>query len=85
MAHLGPLRAMLYADDVEPGGARLSDADGDASVGGAHRKWGLQDGGVVVVRPDGYVGVVVGLEDTMALERYFEGFLQSSKEGRARL
>lgn len=28
--------------------------DGDANVGGAHRKYGLEDGGIVVCRPDGY-------------------------------
>lgn len=76
IANLGALRSMLYCDDVEAGGERVSDLDGDESVGGLHRKWGLQEGGVVVCRPDGYVGCVVGLEDVDALEKYFKGFLQ---------
>ena len=70
---------MLYTDDVEAGGQRLSDLDGDESVGGLHAKWGMNNGGIVVVRPDGYVGCVVGLDDVEALERYFAGFLQSSQ------
>lgn len=75
--HLGPLRAWIYADDVEAGGERLSDDDGDESVGGLHSKWGLdrKQGGVVVVRPDGYVGCVLGLDDVDAIEKYFAGFL----------
>jgi 2-polyprenyl-6-methoxyphenol hydroxylase-like FAD-dependent oxidoreductase len=75
--HLGAMRSMLYCDDVEAGGEQLSEDDGDESVGGLHRKWGLPNGGIVVCRPDGYVGCVVGLQDFDALERYFAGFLQS--------
>lgn len=33
----------IYADDQEGVG-----------VGGVHEKWGLEEGGIVVVRPDGY-------------------------------
>lgn len=77
----GPLRSMLYCDDVEAGGQRLSDLDGDESVGGLHAKWGVKNGGIVIVRPDGYVGCVIGLDDIEALERYFAGFLQSSQTG----
>lgn len=76
--NLGPMRPMLYCDDVEAGGAYQSDVDGDESVGGLHAKWGLPQGGIVVCRPDGYVGCVVGLEDFVPLERYFAGFLQPS-------
>jgi hypothetical protein len=75
---LGALRSMLYCDDVEAGGQRMSNQDGDESVGGLHRKWGLDQGGIVVCRPDGYVGCVVGLEDFAALETYFQGFLTST-------
>lgn len=45
---------MIYADDEEAGGDRIGDEDGDASVGGAHKKYGLEEGGIVVCRPDGY-------------------------------
>lgn len=79
----GPLKSWLYADDVESGGRRLSDADGDESVGGLHRKWGIDEtqGGIVVCRPDGYVGAVVPLEEAgwKALERYFDGFLRPAQ------
>lgn len=85
----GPLKAWLYADDVEAGGERLSDEDGDESVGGLHKKWGIdpKKGAIVVCRPDGYVGVVVPLEKSEggweALERYFDGFLREYTAGGA--
>lgn len=81
----GPLRSWLYADDLEPGGDRLSEEDGDDSVGGLHRKWGIDPskGAIVVCRPDGYVGVVVPLDEAEggwdALERYFDGFLREAR------
>ncbi|KAL9939774.1 hypothetical protein V8E36_001591 [Tilletia maclaganii] len=89
----GPLRARVYADDVEPGGdvwhsgsrggsegeGETVVAEGGLSVGGVHRKWGLEGGGVVVCRPDGYVGAVFPLDQGRrgwdAMERYFDGFL----------
>ncbi|CAO1618189.1 unnamed protein product [Jaminaea pallidilutea] len=87
VAAFGPLKSWLYADDVEAGGDRLSEDDGDESVGGLHRKWGIDDqqGAIVVCRPDGYVGVVVPLEEQgwQALERYFDGFLKASDSGAA--
>ncbi|KAF2272104.1 uncharacterized protein EI97DRAFT_504517 [Westerdykella ornata] len=60
----------VYADDVWD--ARVPEAKA-----AAHAKMGLceERGGVVVVRPDGYVGCVVGLREgggtAEALERYF--------------
>lgn len=60
----------VYADDVWD--VRVPDA-----TAAAHAKMGLSEdkGGVVVVRPDGYVGVVVALEEgsgtAEALNRYF--------------
>jgi hypothetical protein len=61
----------VYADDVWD--QRVPDAKA-----AAHAKMGLnqETGGIVVVRPDGYVGVVVKLEEGSgtcdALNRYFE-------------
>lgn len=55
---------MIYADDEEAGGERIGDEDGDASVGGAHEKYGLEEGGIVVCRPDGYGA---SLEDSYGL------------------
>jgi hypothetical protein len=63
-------RDHVYADDVWD--QRVPDAKA-----AAHAKMGLDEerGGVVVVRPDGYVGVVVGLEEGRgtceALDSYF--------------
>ncbi|KAL1599629.1 hypothetical protein SLS60_007432 [Paraconiothyrium brasiliense] len=63
-------RDHVYADDVWD--QRVPDA-----TAAAHAKMGLDEekGGVVVVRPDGYVGVVVRLEEGSgtceALNRYF--------------
>ncbi|PLB54889.1 phenol 2-monooxygenase [Aspergillus steynii IBT 23096] len=72
-----PYRYHVYSDDTRsrkllPGG-----------VGAAHAKLGfdVQEGGVVVVRPDGYVACVVrlveGRETGEALDRYFAGVLPS--------
>lgn len=61
----------VYADDVWD--QRVPDAKA-----AAHAKMGLDEekGGIVVVRPDGYVGVVVKLEEGKgtceALNKYFE-------------
>lgn len=81
VANFGPLKSWLYADDAEPHGDKISDEDGDESIGGLQKKWGIgEEGGIVVCRPDGYVGVVVPLEERgwKALEKYFDGFLTSS-------
>jgi len=47
--------------------------------GPLHKKYGIdvEKGAIVVVRPDGYVGAVVGLEESgwKALDAYFSGFL----------
>lgn len=78
----------MYADDVWD--ARVPDA-----TASAHRKMGLDEekGGVVVVRPDGYVACVVGLVEgggtVEALNAYFGAFasraLGRGKAGEARL
>lgn len=65
--------ARIYADDIW-------DAKVPESKAAAHAKMGLEKtGGVVVVRPDGHVGCVVGLEEgkgtVEALGSYFEGFM----------
>ncbi|KAH8831186.1 FAD binding domain-containing protein [Flagelloscypha sp. PMI_526] len=79
------LNAGLYADDEELGGTW--NRTQESHVGGTHIKWGLPDGGVVVVRPDGYVGVVVPLVEAgwRALEKYFAGFLIEQQAREARL
>jgi hypothetical protein len=58
---------------------RVPDAGIHAPV---HRKYGVDvnKGGIIVVRPDGYVGAVVALDDAgfKAVDAYFAGFLQST-------
>lgn len=70
----------VYADDLWD--MKVPDADA-----AAHAKVGLDSelGGVVVVRPDGHVGCVVGLVEgkgtVEALEEYFGGFVVARPEG----
>lgn len=72
-AALRRVRDRVYADDLPdrrvPG----------VTVGTLHAKYGIdvEKGAVVVVRPDGYVGAVVGLNEDghAALNAYFKGFL----------
>ncbi|KAF2667289.1 hypothetical protein BT63DRAFT_426186 [Microthyrium microscopicum] len=81
---LARYRDHVYADDVAdlrvPG----------VTIGAAHTKMGIgEDGAVVVVRPDGYVGCVVRLVEgngtVEALNQYFGGFVTrklGGEEGR---
>lgn len=61
----------VYADDIAD--AKVPDAQA-----AAHAKVGLEDGGIVIIRPDGHVGCVVKLEagkrTVEALEAYFKAF-----------
>lgn len=71
------VNSMLYADDQEASGDKTGDHFSEARVGGAHKKYGLPNGGIIVCRPDGYVGIVVPFEQAgfQALDKYFEGAL----------
>jgi hypothetical protein len=79
---LARYRDHVYADDIWD--RRVPDAEA-----AAHAKMGLdqEKGGVIVVRPDGYVGIVVGLVEGSAtvdaLNEYF-GTFASKKLGEAR-
>ena len=70
---LARYRDHVYADDIWD--QRVPDAKA-----AAHAKMGLdqENGGVIVVRPDGYVGIVVGLVEGSAtvdaLNEYFRTF-----------
>ncbi|EHA23787.1 hypothetical protein ASPNIDRAFT_40154 [Aspergillus niger ATCC 1015] len=72
-------RYHLYADDRE-----LSQR-GEAAEENAHVKMGfdVEKGGIVVVRPDGYVGCILELIDgrasALALDRYFEAIVPGSE------
>lgn len=69
-------RDNLYADDV------FDRRVGKESKAAVHNKWGVstETGGIVVVRPDGYVGAVVPLNEDgfEAINAYFAGFLSGS-------
>ena len=75
---LARYRAHVYADDIE-------DIRVLGAPAAAHAKMGLEKGGVVVVRPDGYVGCVVRLTEGSgtvdALNEYFQGFASKGLGG----
>lgn len=77
LAEVAPLNTFVYADDVQQVGDHRS-------TGGLHHKWGLHEGGIVVCRPDGYVGCVAPLtpEGWRGLEKYFDGFLVSTSNSK---
>jgi hypothetical protein len=58
----------------------LPDHRGD---GKAYETYGIDKtvGAVIIVRPDQYIGLIVGLEDTDVLDRYFAGLLVPAKDG----
>ncbi|BGP34602.1 hypothetical protein JCM10296v2_006424 [Rhodotorula toruloides] len=51
--------------------------------GKAYETYGIskEEGAIVVVRPDQYTGLVVGLNDTDLLDAYFAQFMQPAKDG----
>jgi len=51
--------------------------------GKAYETYGIDKtvGAVIIVRPDQYIGLIVGLEDTDVLDRYFAGLLVPAKDG----
>lgn len=85
--HTGHVVLTLAASGELPAPAGLDQrqvlvTDGDASVGGYDtviadpggviaRRFGLHNGGRVVVRPDGYLGAVTSLDDTTTIPHYF--------------
>ena len=58
----------VFVDDVN-----IAGTDG----GKAYKSFGISaEGAVVIVRPDGYVGMVAPLDGTEALHEYFSGFMK---------
>ncbi len=58
----------------------LDDTDVTGTRGGKiHERYGISRsaGALVVVRPDGYVGTIVPLDELAALDAYFAGFMLS--------
>ena len=75
-------RDQVYSDD------RFDRRVPDKRQGGAlHAKYGLDKGGIVVVRPDGYVGAVVKFDADgfEALNKYFAGFLRTDAGAHGKL
>lgn len=77
--NLRTFREHCYADDLFD--KRAIEA---GTKGALHHKYGIDPskGAIVAVRPDGYVGAVVSLNQDgfEALNTYFKGFLLSTKQ-----
>ncbi|KAJ2999383.1 hypothetical protein NUW54_g6948 [Trametes sanguinea] len=59
----------------------LDDTDMYARVGGGgYERYGIdpQHGAIVVVRPDGYVGIVAPFEELKDVNAYFDSFMAKS-------
>ena len=59
---------LITADDTPVGGYDAVIADPHGLVA---KRYGLRDGGRVVVRPDGYIGAVTALDDQTGVADYF--------------
>jgi len=62
------MQVLITSDETPVGGydAVLADPDGLLA-----KRYGLRDGGRVVVRPDGYIGAVTELDDQTGIADYF--------------
>jgi hypothetical protein len=65
-ARNGTVSALIAADEIAVPGYDLIVADPGRVVA---ERYGLPQGGHVVIRPDGYVGAITGLDDDIT--RYF--------------
>ena len=64
----GQVQVLITADDTPVGGYDAVIADPHGLVA---KRYGLRDGGRVVVRPDGYIGAVTALDDQTGVADYF--------------
>jgi hypothetical protein len=64
----GQTQVLVTADGAPVGGYDIVVADPDGLVA---KRFGLADGGRVVVRPDGYLGAVTALDDRTGVADYF--------------
>jgi 2-polyprenyl-6-methoxyphenol hydroxylase-like FAD-dependent oxidoreductase len=64
----GQMQVLITSDDTPVGGYDAVIADPDGVVA---KRFGLRDGGRVVVRPDGYIGAVTALDDQAGVADYF--------------
>ena len=64
----GQVQVLINSDNTPAGGYDAVITDPDGSVA---KRYGLRDGGRVVVRPDGYIGAVTELGDATGIADYF--------------
>jgi len=64
----GQVQVLITSDDSPAGGYDAVIADPNGAVA---KRFGLRDGGRIVVRPDGYVGAVTALDDHAGVADYF--------------
>ena len=64
----GQMQVLITSDDTPVGGYDAVIADPHGAIS---KRYGLRDGGRVVVRPDGYIGAVVALDDQAGVADYF--------------
>jgi 2-polyprenyl-6-methoxyphenol hydroxylase-like FAD-dependent oxidoreductase len=64
----GRMQVLITSDETPVGGYDAVLADPDGLVA---KRYGLRDGGRVVVRPDGYIGAVTELDDQTGVADYF--------------
>lgn len=64
----GQVQVLVTPDDTPVGGYDDVIPDPDGVIA---RRFGLSDGGRVVVRPDGYIGAVTTLDDQAGVADYF--------------
>jgi len=64
----GQVQALVTADEAHVGGYDTVIADPNDFVA---QRFGLTRGGRVVIRPDGYIGVIASLDDTTTVADYF--------------
>ncbi len=64
----GQMQVLITADGAPVGGYDVVVADPDGLVA---KRFGLSDGGLVVVRPDGYLGAITALNDRTGVADYF--------------
>jgi 2-polyprenyl-6-methoxyphenol hydroxylase-like FAD-dependent oxidoreductase len=64
----GQTQVLITSDDTPLGGYNAVVADPKGLVG---KRYGLKNGGRIVVRPDGYIGAVTELDDHNGIATYF--------------
>ena len=64
----GQVQVLVTADDTHVAGYDTVIADPDGVVA---QRFGLKNGGRVVIRPDSYIGAVASLDDTTTVADYF--------------